>query len=71
MSIQSAENKLKQSLKELHLHWDNAAARWDDPISRKFHERRIAPIEPAVRSAAAAMEKMSELLAKARNDCAS
>jgi len=71
MSIRSAENTLKQSLKELHQHWEQTAAAWDDPVSRKFHEKRIAPIEPAVRSAAAAMEKMSKLLEKARHDCAS
>lgn len=69
MSLRTAQNRLRQSTRELRHHWDAASASWDDPISRKFYESRIAPIESRVRSTVAAMEKMAELLAKARADC--
>lgn len=70
MSMNTAQNRLKQAAKELSIHWDAARSSWDDTMSRRFHESHLAPLEPMIRSTVAAMEKMSELLARARHDCA-
>ena len=69
MSMNTAQNRLKQSAKELAIRWDAARVSWDDTMSRRFHEAHLAPLEPMIRSTVAAMEKMSEMLAKARHDC--
>lgn len=69
MSLQNAQNRLRQSMKELNHRWDDVSSVWDDPVSRKFYDRRLAPLESMVRSSVAAMEKMAEQLAKARSDC--
>ncbi len=71
MSLQTAQNRLRQSMKEINHHWDHITSQWDDPVSRKFYEQRIAPLESMVRSSMAAMDKMAKQLAKARNDCGS
>jgi hypothetical protein len=69
MSMNTAQNRLKQATKELTIHWDAARASWDDTMSRRFHESHLAHLEPMIRTTVAAMEKMSELLAKARQEC--
>jgi hypothetical protein len=60
---------LQGTLKELRARWDEARAKWDDPMSREFEKRYLAPLEPSVRSAMSAMEKMDGILAQARRDC--
>lgn len=69
MSMNTAQNRLKQAAKELNIHWETARSSWDDTMSRRFHESHLAPLEPTIRASVAAMEKMSELLAKARQEC--
>jgi hypothetical protein len=38
-------------------------------VSRGFERDFLLPLEPAARGAMAAMDKMAELLAKARREC--
>ncbi|MHC4128868.1 MAG: hypothetical protein ACYTE6_08030 [Planctomycetota bacterium] len=69
MSLATSRARLQGTLKELRARWDEARAKWDDPMSREFEKRYLAPLEPSVRSAMSAMEKMDGILAQARRDC--
>ncbi len=69
MSLATSRGRLQGALKELRARWDQAKAKWDDPMSREFEKRYLAPLEPRVRSTLSAMEKMDSILAQARRDC--
>lgn len=69
MSVNTARNRVKQAAKDLAVHWETASQSWDDTMSRRFFDSHLAPLDPMIRSTVAAMEKMSDLLMKARNDC--
>jgi hypothetical protein len=69
MSLAVGRSKLVGSLKDLMVKWDRTKEYWDDPMSKALEERVLAPLEPKIRAAATAMEKMGEVLARARRDC--
>ncbi|MHC4429329.1 MAG: hypothetical protein ACYS0D_12135 [Planctomycetota bacterium] len=69
MSLATSRARLHGALKELRARWDQAKAKWDDPMSRDFEKRYLSPLEPRVRSTVTAMEKMDAILAQARRDC--
>lgn len=69
MSLAVGRAKMVGALKELMVKWDRTKETWDDPMSRTLEERVLLPLEPKIRSAATAMEKMGEVLARARREC--
>lgn len=69
MSLSTGKSKLGGSLKDLMLRWEKTKMIWDDPMSRELEQKVLEMLDPKVRSAISAMEKMGELLAKARRDC--
>jgi hypothetical protein len=69
MSLHTSRAKLVGTYKELMIRWDRTKESWDDPMSRSLEERVLAPMEGKIRAAATAMEKMGEMLIRARRDC--
>lgn len=69
MSLAVGRAKLVGALKELMVKWDRTKESWDDPMSQALEERVLEPLEPKIRAAATAMEKMGEVLARAKRDC--
>ena len=69
MSLGSARTRLRGSLKELQIRWDEVRRSWDDVKSRDFEKQFLQPLEPRIRAAMTAMEKMEGILAGARRDC--
>ena len=69
MSLATSRARLQGALKELRAQWDQARTKWDDPMSREFEKRYLAPLEPIVRNTISAMDKMDAILAQARRDC--
>ena len=47
MSLATSRARLQGALKELRAHRDQAKAKWDDPKSREFEKRYLAPLEQA------------------------
>ena len=69
MSVNTSRARLDGALKELCARWDEAKTLWDDPVSRTFEQRHLAWLEPKVRVAVDAMDKMQKTLAQIRRDC--
>lgn len=69
MSLAVGRSKLVGALKDLMVKWDRTKESWDDLMSRTLEERVLLPLEPKIRAAATAMEKMGEVLARARREC--
>lgn len=69
MSLTTGRSKLVGSLKDLLVKWEKTRESWSDPVSQDMELKVLSPLDPKVRAAATAMEKIGELLAKARRDC--
>lgn len=69
MSLSVGKAKLMGSLKDLMVRWEKTTAHWNDPMSADIQQTVLEPLEPKVRAAVTAMEKMGELLARAKREC--
>ena len=69
MSLLSARGQMKAALTQLMVSWEQSRTYWNDPVSRGFERDYLLPLEPSARAAMAAMDKMADLLAKARREC--
>jgi len=62
-------NRLKQTMRALKDQWLITEATWSDAVRRKFEDRYLAPLDPAVDAAVNGMQKMAEVLDQVRRDC--
>ena len=69
MSLSTSRAKMLGAMKDLSLRWDRCREEWNDEASRNIEERILLPLEPRLRSAVTAMEKMGQILIRARHDC--
>ncbi|MCI0363133.1 MAG: hypothetical protein L0Y44_06020 [Phycisphaerales bacterium] len=69
MSLSVGKSKLVGSYKDLMVRWEKTKAIWDDPMSLDIERTLLEPMEPKIRAAVSAMEKMGEMLARARREC--
>ena len=69
MSLATGRMKLVSALKDLRGRWDRVRVRWNDPVAMAFEKQFLANLDGKVRSGAAAMEQMQELVAQARREC--
>jgi hypothetical protein len=69
MSMTSARSNLLGAMSDLLVRWERIKEQWDDPVSRDVEKNFIEQIEPRVRSAAAAMNQMSDVMALAMREC--
>ena len=69
MSMGMSRARVTAAMKQLRVQWDLVKAKWDDPVSAEFEKKFLQTLEPKVRAAATAMEKMEGVLAQARHDC--
>lgn len=67
MSAGSA--RLKHALKNLREHWETTRTLWDDSVARDFEKNHLTPLDQQVDNALRGMDKLSEVLAKVRQDC--
>jgi hypothetical protein len=69
MSLSVGRYKLYTALKDLALRWEECKDQWHDSVRREFEEKQWAPLEPHVKAALAAMDRLDQVLIKVRNDC--
>jgi hypothetical protein len=69
MGLYEGRGSLSKALKQLENQWAEAKASWDDPRSREFEERFIAPLHSDIRTAVSAMDQMAGLLSRIRQEC--
>jgi len=69
VSVAVSRAKLMGAVKELNLRWARVRELWDDAAAANVQSTVIDPLEPRVRAAVTALEKMNALLIKVRSDC--
>lgn len=69
VSVVAGSNRLKHAIKALQDHWVQTEVTWNDSVRRRFEERYLAPLDPAVDAAVIGMHKLAEILDQVRRDC--
>ena len=62
---------LRDATEELQLSWQQTAAQWDDPVSRKFCQQYLEPLGPCVKMGLDAIGQMSLLIQQMQQECES
>lgn len=69
MSLGVGRTKLKEAFEVMQAHWGEVSRRWNDPVRQDFEENYWVPLEPDVRSALDAMDRLAQTLIRLRSDC--
>ena len=69
MSLTSAQKRLHDARVSLDGAWRSAEARWRDAAAARFHSEHIEQIEPTIHAAINGMQRMAEILERARSEC--
>ncbi len=69
MSLNANKSRLTALTKNLSLRWTETQNYWHDVKSEEFDQRFMQELFPSVNKAAAAVEKLEEILNKIRKDC--
>jgi hypothetical protein len=69
MSLFDGKAKLTYAAERLALRWSQAQEQWNDPVSREFERSRLARLEPHLRTAQAAIDRLAELINRVERDC--
>ena len=69
-TISSGAAKLQHGVKTLRAHWDRCREEWDDPVSRDFEAKQLAPLEQAVAQALHGIDDLQQVLSRMIKDVA-
>ncbi len=62
MGVYEGRGQLGKAIKELNHRWAETKSVWDDPVSRRFEEDFLTPMEVDLRNAVAAMDRVGIVL---------
>lgn len=69
MSLSGSKSRLGAISKELAMRWRETKVSWNDNKSREFESRYLDELFARVDKTVTVMEKLDEVLNKARSDC--
>jgi hypothetical protein len=69
MGVQDGRAGIGKAWKDLMHRWSECKGQWKDAMSVNFEKNRLESMEADLRSAASAMDSMSQTLNQARRDC--
>lgn len=65
----AGSNQLKQSIRALRDQWLVTEETWSDSVRKRFEDRYLAPLDPAVDAAVLGIQKLADILDQIRRDC--
>ncbi len=68
-NLSGGSAQLTDSLDSLKAAWAETTTRWDDSTSRRFYKERLEPLGPITGRALSAIQRLTEVLAKAEREC--
>lgn len=69
MGMHEGRAALRKSMKELQMHWNETKSQWRDSNASGFESRFLVPLEMDAKQAISAMDEMSAILQKIKQDC--
>ena len=70
MSLDMGRNRLFKEFEVLRLRWEQAQLTWQDVVRAEFTQENWKPLDQAVLTALAAMDRLAPILVQVRQDCA-
>lgn len=67
--VTAGATRLKQTIRALNDRWMLTEPTWSDDVRRRFEERHLAPLSPAVEAAVIGLQKLADVLDQVRRDC--
>jgi hypothetical protein len=67
-NVIAGSHRLRHAIRALLDQWQVVEPTWTDSVRRRFEERHLSPLDPAVDSAMLGMQKLAEILDKVRRD---
>jgi hypothetical protein len=67
--LHSGASKLDLALESLRLADAEATHHWDDITHQEFQEKYLEPLEPRLKRAAEAVQRLAEVVARAQREC--
>jgi hypothetical protein len=69
--LTTGANKLLLSYQALKLAWNNTAEQWRDSVRAEFEATYLEPLEPEIKAAVDAIQRLDQVLAQAYHECES
>lgn len=69
MSLSVGSSKLTDAFKQLRSRWEETRAHWQDEVAQEFEDQSWQPLEMQVQITLRGIERLSQELARARQDC--
>ena len=69
MSLDTGRYQLYSTFKTLSARWEDTLRYWDDVVRREFEETFWNQLEPRVQSSLAAVDRLGQVIARARHEC--
>jgi hypothetical protein len=62
-------SSLHHAMKTLRFQWDETQDVWNDSVRRQFEEQYLVPLEPRVSTMLKAVNRLSQIFARASEEC--
>lgn len=69
MSLDASRYRLWSAYQALQAAWDDTQRHWHDQVRQEFDRKYMADAGPRLFAALAAIDQLSQILLKARQDC--
>jgi hypothetical protein len=69
VSLDTCRYQLHTALKTANAHWDDVCPVWDDGVRQAFERDFWNHLEPAVRSAVAALDRLAVAMSQMKQEC--
>jgi hypothetical protein len=69
MSLDTGRYQLFSSFKTLRAHWEATCVHWQDGVRQDFEEQTWEVLEARVRATMAAIDRLGQIIARARQEC--
>jgi hypothetical protein len=69
MSVSAGIARLNDAMKTLDRRFLDVEREWDDVVRADFERRRLDPVREQVKATLREMERLADVLAKARREC--
>lgn len=64
--VQATAAELHEAWQRLMQRWQSTRALWNDPVARSFEKEHWTPLEQQTRTTQQEMERLAQVIAKAR-----
>lgn len=69
ISLYDGKANLQYARERLELQWRAACEHWQDAVAQQFEREHLEPLDPKIRSALQAIERLAEVLRRAELEC--